>query len=248
MLELALYPLVCIGSHRIWNEETITAYPRGWLSSIPYTTPLTCRDCNAFWIALFWAILLPWITVPVLYQVYLALAAYPLIRVTQWAVDRHDFDRKSVEEMLSRDRAVEAAAKKEKCSQCEAAKKEREKYEFYRSHAQRTVIISYEGNNLAALDNLAADKNRYVELWIGSTPDMATIVEYANKFNNVHVKPLLVPELTPEIIIKNLIILGNASIILNRESFRTEEAKKILGIIDTPEVQNLQAFTWETIH
>jgi hypothetical protein len=75
---LLLYPLAVLSSHRLWNRERIFAAGRRLVSKVP---GLNCEECNIFWIALVWALILPLITAhPVAMAIYLATAIYAPVR------------------------------------------------------------------------------------------------------------------------------------------------------------------------
>jgi hypothetical protein len=75
---LVLYPLVVLSSHRLWNRERIFASGRHLVSRIP---GLNCEECNIFWIALVWALVLPLVQLrPEAMAIYLATSVYAPVR------------------------------------------------------------------------------------------------------------------------------------------------------------------------
>jgi hypothetical protein len=84
IVALALYPLVVLAIHRIYNRERVFDELRSKLRLVPI---INCEACNLFWIALGAACALPVATNPWVAPLWLALAAYGPVRAAMWCYD-----------------------------------------------------------------------------------------------------------------------------------------------------------------
>jgi glycosyltransferase involved in cell wall biosynthesis len=260
MMDLLLFVLVCLGSHRLWMKEEIFRPVHHWIRSNFYATyllskPLLCPPCSAFWVALFWACMQPLIAWPVIQQIYWALAAYPFLRIGVWLWGL-DFTKSwrttPAREDLPEPKAV-GRKKEGGCSSCQQKEQAlRAEHTRLLSFKRRIVIMTglhdiYPGYSVATASiaqakALAQDEANYVEFWArGKCPDPFA------KEDRVVFRPVLPrslehdPQNIADSIRKNLVRLGNAVVITHDLKF-VEGYAIFAKAIDL--IGDLRGFTW----